>query len=240
MERELKEISKKRGLLRSQRKKSEFPEIALVGYTNAGKSTLMNRLSGSSTLAENKLFATLDTLSRQVNYGVGDFLLVDTVGFINKLPHDLVNAFRATLEETRYADLLLHVVDASSENRDSQMEVVRDVLAQLGAGGNPILTVLNKCDLCSEAIDNPGAVAISAKTGEGMELLKEAVTQKLSEMRADISVLLPLDSGAIVSRIYATGNVIECEYQENGIAIKASVSLQDASRLRALAIEIYQ
>jgi len=208
--------------------------VALVGYTNAGKSTLMNNLSGSDVLAENKLFATLDPKSRRVNYGNGEFLLVDTVGFINKLPHDLVNAFRATLEEARYADLLLHVVDSSSNNRTQQMQVVNDVLTQLEAINNPTLIVYNKCDIVNdsdEVIAGSDSVAISAITGLGMENLKNAITEKLSMRHKEITVLLPLDSGAVVSRLYSTANVHSCEYREDGILINATVTDEDASRL---------
>jgi GTP-binding protein HflX len=159
----------------------------------------------------------LDPVSRRVSFGSGEVLLVDTVGFINKLPHDLVNAFRATLEETRYADLLLHVVDTSSENREQQMEVVCKVLAQLGAGDKPILTVYNKVDVVGDATpkNDSDSVSVSAITGVGMEDLKNAVIQKLAEMRNEVSVLLPLDSGALVSHVYATGQVIDCQYQED-------------------------
>ena len=238
LEREIDKVKSRREVQRVARERSRIPIVSLVGYTNAGKSTLMNALSGSDVLAENKLFATLDPISRRVNFGSGEFLLVDTVGFINKLPHDLVNAFRATLEEARYADLLLHVVDASSDGRTKQMEVVSDVLAQLEANKNPILTVYNKCDVAGEAVEGAGqdSVAISAITGMGMDSLKTAITEKLSEMRVEISVVLPLDAGALISRIYANGHVHECEYKEDGIHINATVTMEDASRLRGIAI----
>ena len=239
LEKEIDKIKARRNVQRGTRERSQIPIVALVGYTNAGKSTLMNSLSGSSVLAENKLFATLDPISRRVNCSSGEFLLVDTVGFINKLPHDLVNAFRATLEETRYADLLLHVVDASSENRAHQMEVVNDVLNQLEANSNPLLTVYNKCDLTNEIIEKSDSVAISAVTGMGIEKLKDVIAQKLSAMRTEVSILLPLNSGALVSRVYANGQVNDCKYQEDGIHINAIVTLEDAARLRAVALEVY-
>ena len=236
LEKEIDKIKARRDVQRVTRQRSKIPVVALVGYTNAGKSTLLNHLSGSSVMAEDKLFATLDPVSRRVSFGSGDFLLVDTVGFIDKLPHDLVNAFRATLEETRYADLLLHVVDTSSDNRMQQMEVVEDVLNQIGAGSNPMLTVYNKCDATDETIDSPDSVAISALSGMGMDSLKEAITEKLADMRTEVSVLLPLDSGALISRVYANGQVHDCEYREDGILINATVTQKDASRLRASAI----
>ena len=239
LEKEIDKIKARRDVQRVARERSNIPIIALVGYTNAGKSTLLNSFSGSNVLAENKLFATLDSVSRRVSFGSGDFLLVDTVGFISKLPHDLVDAFRATLEEARYADLLIHVVDASSGNREKEMDVVTEVLAQLGVADKPILTVYNKCDLVSESVLWEGNINVSLITGMGIERLKSEVTQKLSEMRTELSVLLPLDSGALVSRVYTVGQVIECDYQEDGIYLKAIVPLEDASRLRASAIEIY-
>jgi len=235
LEREIDKIKSRRDVQRTQRERSNIPVVALVGYTNAGKSTLMNKLSGSDVLAEDKLFATLDPKSRRVNFGSGEFLLVDTVGFINKLPHDLVNAFRATLEEARYADLLLHVVDASSHNQQQQMEVVADVLKELEADKNPMLKVYNKCDIAGEIIPGRGSVTISALTGLGMEQLESAITKKLSELRVEIEVMLPLDSGALVSRIYESGQVHDCQYVDDGIIIRATVPPGDAARLRAAA-----
>jgi GTP-binding protein HflX len=239
LEKEIDKIKLRRDVRRAKREKSNIPIVALVGYTNAGKSTLMNHLSGSDVLAEDKLFATLDSVSRRVNYGCGDFLLVDTVGFIKKLPHDLVNAFRATLEEVRYADLLLHVVDNSSEDRTSQMEVVHEVLTGLEANNNPIITVYNKCDIVSDVFLNEDSVAVSAKTGMGMDSLKDAIAEKLSHMRTELTVLLPLDAGAMVSRIYSTGQVNKCSYKDDGILLTATVTLEDAARLRGNAKKIY-
>jgi GTP-binding protein HflX len=239
LEKEIDKIKSQRDVQRVARERAKIPIVALVGYTNAGKSSLLNGLSGSTVLVEDKLFATLDPVSRRVNFGSGEFLLVDTVGFINKLSHDLVDAFRATLEETRYADLLLHVVDASSDDLGQQMEVVSEVLSQLGVSHKPILTVYNKCDISGESIHEKDSVAVSATTGLGLDNLKQAVSQKLSAMRTELAVLLPLNAGALVSRIYANGQVTECHYQEDGIRLNAIVTLEDASRIRASAIAIY-
>jgi len=238
LEKEIDKIKTQRDVQRVARERSCIPVAALVGYTNAGKSTLMNTLSGSDTLTEDKLFATLDPLSRRVNFGCGEILLIDTVGFIDKLPHDLVNAFRATLEETLYADLLLHVVDASSGDMARQTETVDQVLAQLGAGAKPALTVYNKCDIQTPDHVHPergDSVFVSAVTGMGIESLKSAVMRKFAEERTEISVLLPHDSGALVSRVYDNGQVTSLRYQENGIALTAAVTLEDAARLRAAA-----
>lgn len=239
LEKELEKVKSRREVQRVARERSKIPIVALVGYTNAGKSTLMNHLSGSSVLAEDKLFATLDPVSRRINHGSGEFLLVDTVGFINKLPHDLVNAFRATLEEAKFADLLLHVVDASSVNKNHQMEVVNDVLTQLGANTNPTLIVYNKCDIAPEITGGKTNIAISAITGTGMDTLKNAIASQLSNTRTQISALLPLNAGSLVSKIYSTSQVNECEYKENGIFLTALLSVEDAARIRDLAIEIY-
>ena len=239
LEQEIGKIKSRREVMRGTREQSGIPVVTIVGYTNAGKSTLLNHLSGSKVLSEDKLFATLDPVSRRVVFDCGEFLLVDTVGFINKLPHDLVDAFRATLEETRYADLLLHVVDASSDSYEKQMRVVHEVLNQLGVDNKPTLTVYNKCDAAGEFISEKDSVCISARTGMGMDGLKDAITQKLAESRVEVSVLLPLNSGALVSRIYAGGQVLKCNYEEDGIEFQAVVTLEDASRLRAAAIKMY-
>jgi len=238
LEREINKIKSRREVMRGAREQSGIPVAAIVGYTNAGKSTLLNHLSGSKVLSEDKLFATLDPVSRRVVFDCGEFLLVDTVGFINKLPHDLVDAFRATLEETRYADLLLHVVDASSESHEKQMAVVHEVLNQLEVDNKPTLTVYNKCDVAGDFLPERDSVCISARTGMGMDGLKDAITQKLAESRVEVSVLLPLNSGALVSRIYAGGQVLKCDYQEDGIQLQAVVTLEDASRLRAAAVRV--
>jgi GTP-binding protein HflX len=147
----------------------------------------------------------------------------------------LVNAFRATLEEAKYADLLLHIIDASSGEHRRQMEVVDAVLKELGAGGNPMLTVYNKCDLAEDA----PAIAISAKTGLNLEGLKNAVTQHLSELRNVVTVLLPLNAGAMVSRVYEVGKVQTCDYREDGIYLVAEVPAADAARLKDAAVEVY-
>ena len=238
LEREIAKIKSRREVQRLARERSSIPVVAIVGYTNAGKSTLLNRLSDSDVLSEDKLFATLDTTSRRVLFDSGEFLLVDTVGFINKLPHDLVNAFRATLEEVCYADLLLHVADASSPARLRQMSVVTEVLGNLGAGEKPMLTVYNKCDNLNEKPEEEQDVSISALTGMGIEELKEALKTELSKRRISLSAVLPHDAGALISRLYARGQVISQEYREDGIYITATVPPEEAAGIRRAEIVI--
>ena len=177
LEQALAQIEKQRGLRRERRVQGAVPLVALVGYTNAGKSTLLNRLSGSDVLAEDRLFATLDPVVRQVALpSGGECLLSDTVGFINKLPHDLVRAFHSTLEEVRDAALILHVIDSTSPYQDVQVRVVEDVLAQLGAADTPRINVYNKCDAMAEPIPLRGEAArISARTGAGVDGLLQSV-----------------------------------------------------------------
>ena len=237
LEKEIDKIKSRRDVQRGARSRAKIPIVALVGYTNAGKSTILNYLSGSDVLAEDKLFATLDPISRRVSCDSGEFLLVDTVGFINKLPHDLVDAFRATLEEVKYADLLLHIVDASSENRRQQMDVVQDVLNQLNVGDKPTLKVYNKCDLLGEPFSGRENICVSAATGEGMESLTQAVAKQLTEVRTEVSAILPSNAGALVSSIYARGQMLDCQYLEDGIHVTAILSPEDAARLRAAAGE---
>lgn len=225
---QLKDVVKQRELIRTQRKKNQVPIIALVGYTNAGKSTLFNRLTSSGVLEEDKLFATLDTTTRKCELPSGrSVLFVDTVGFIHKLPHNLVKAFRATLEEAAYADILLHVVDASHENAELHMQVTYDELMDLEAADKPIMTVLNKQDLIEEAMPLSipyGAEAvlrISALEPAGVQRVLEAVDQQLDKMDTVVEILLPYAQGGLSSSLHQEGQIIEEEYRGNGIYIKA-------------------
>jgi GTPase len=215
---QLAEVRRRRSQLRDRRREGTAPSVALVGYTNAGKTTLFNRLSREQAVATNALFVTLDPLVRQVRLPAGQtFLLSDTVGFIDRLPHALVAAFRATLEEVTEADLLLHVVDVSNDEHDRQMEAVQRVLSEVGAASVPALTVLNKIDRLEAgtaealAARMPGALAISAREGVGLEALLRAITERLSlEMRR---VRLEFDESneqdrARVARAYRVGRVL--------------------------------
>ena len=189
LRKELEEIAKRRGLQRSNRKKSGLPLVSIVGYTNAGKSTLFNALTDSEVFVEDKLFATLDPTIRRCYLPSGDFmLLADTVGFIRKLPHDLIAAFRATLEEATYSDLLLHVVDASHPGKDDHCEAVAEVLKTLGLADKPIITCLNKMDLIPGnlereriRLDHPGAIPVSAETREGLDELLLTISKILKD-----------------------------------------------------------
>jgi len=189
LRKELEEIAKRRGLQRSNRRKSGLPLISIVGYTNAGKSTLFNALTDSQVFVEDKLFATLDPTIRRCYLPSGDFaLLADTVGFIRKLPHDLIAAFRATLEEATYSDLLLHVVDASHPGKDDHCEAVEEVLKTLGIADKPIITCLNKMDLIPSSLererirlDHPGAIPVSAETREGFDELLLTISKVLED-----------------------------------------------------------
>lgn len=189
LRKELEEIAKRRGLQRSNRKKSGLPLVSIVGYTNAGKSTLFNALTDSEVFVEDKLFATLDPTIRRCYLPSGDFmLLADTVGFIRKLPHDLIAAFRATLEEATYSDLLLHVVDASHPGKDDHLEAVEEVLRTLGIADRPVIIVLNKIDLIPGKLDrerilleHPGAIPVSAETREGLDELLKTISKMLKD-----------------------------------------------------------
>ena len=179
LKKDIESIRRQRALNRDRRQKNQIPVFALVGYTNAGKSTLLNRLTGAGVAAEDKLFATLDPVTRRLRLGEGEALLTDTVGFIQRLPHSLVTAFRATLEEAAYADLLIHVADAAHPDMDEQIRTVRRVLEEVGCKEKPVVHVFNKADLLADPLDLRGALAdcqpavlLSAKTGEGIEQLK--------------------------------------------------------------------
>ncbi len=224
LEQDLAQVDKQRGLRRERRKKDAVPLVALVGYTNAGKSTLLNRLTEAGVLAENKLFATLDPVVRQTTLPDGtEVLLSDTVGFINKLPHDLIDAFRSTLEEVSAADLILHVVDVSSAYYEKQMAVVEDVLSSLDAANTPCLVAYNKMDAAKETLPAPrqGHVCISAKTGEGMETLLAAMEEALNQGRRTLELLIPYDKYEAAALIKAEGRILSQAHEEEGTRVCA-------------------
>lgn len=228
LEAQLKEIKKQRDLRRARREKTGQTTVALVGYTNAGKSTLLNALSGADVLVEDKLFATLDPVMRQVELPENRrCLVVDTVGFIRKLPHQLVQAFRSTLEEALYADLLVVVSDFSSPEYASQRATVFEVLRDLGAGDKPILEALNKADRVNVTgvIEPADAILISAKQGKGLEALKAEISRRIAAMRHRAELLIPYDKGNVLSLIHAKGQVLSEEYTDTGTKV---VALLDA------------
>ena len=219
----LKAVEKQRGLRRERRQKEAVARVALVGYTNAGKSTLLNALTGAGVLAEDKLFATLDPVVRQVALPNGSqALLSDTVGFINKLPHELVTAFHSTLEEVRQADLILHVVDVSAGYYPSQMQVVEEVLASLGAGDIPCIRVYNKADQAQGPLPQDG-VLISALQGTGLEALLQAVEQALSARYKEISLVIPYDKYEAMALLQREGRILEETHEGAGTLVRAQV-----------------
>lgn len=231
---ELKTVEKQRGLRRERRQKEAVARIALVGYTNAGKSTLLNALTGAGVLAEDKLFATLDPVVRQVALPNGSqALLSDTVGFINKLPHELVTAFHSTLEEVRQADLILHVVDVSAGYYPSQMQVVEEVLASLGAGDIPCIRVYNKADQAQGPLPQDG-VAISALRGTGLEALLQAVEQALSARYKEISLVIPYDKYEAMALLKREGRILEETHEGAGTLVRAQVEESLLWRLKRI------
>lgn len=225
---ELEAVVTHRELTRSQRSRSNIPVVAIVGYTNAGKSTLLNTLTGAGILAENKLFATLDPTTRGLELESGQqILLTDTVGFISKLPHHLVEAFKSTLEEAVYADIILHVVDASNPAMDSQMYVVYDTLEKLGAGDKPIITAFNKTEIAGNKVlkdfKADKTVNISALHGDGLTELKDTIEEVLRESKIYIEKTYSYTEVSKISLIRKYGQLISEEYVAEGIEVKAYV-----------------
>jgi len=233
---QLEEIAKNRMQQRKQRDLSGIPKVAVIGYTNAGKSTLLNTLTGAGVLAENKLFATLDPTTRRLKLDNGfEVLLTDTVGFIRNLPHQFIQAFASTLDEVKYADLLINVVDASDPYMFDHIEVTENLVEKLGAGHIPIITALNKCDVANEkvfpAVKN--SVSISAKHGDGVADLVKLVFEKLTSSHIEAEYIIPYDQGSVVDKIYADvqTTVIETEYRDNGTYFKLLVSATLAGKI---------
>jgi len=234
LEDELEKVRQHRNRYRQQRRKTNIPVVALVGYTNAGKSTLLNALTNAGIYVADQLFATLDPTTRQLELPTGEtVLLTDTVGFIQKLPTDLVAAFRATLEEIAEADLLLHVIDGSHENAENQKRTVLETLEEIGAGEIPILTVYNKVDLLDEEnlqelknLADPSAIFISAKDGNGFTELIEAIAAGVAQSFQQVTVFLPYEEGRLVSMFHEKGHVEKLEHEEDGVRITGSLPKQ--------------
>jgi len=226
LESELEQVRQVRGVQRERRQKNSVPVVAIVGYTNAGKSTLLNRLTDAGIPANNRLFDTLDTTSRQLHVSDNlDVILSDTVGFIAKLPHHLVDAFRATLEELEYADLLLHVIDAADENREAHIRVVESLITKLAKPGIKVLQCYNKADLVSPQDIPVGedVVRISAKQGYGMDTLLKSIETALGHSRHHIVVTLPYSMGGMVETLHSGAQVKNVEYTGEGIVVEAVV-----------------
>lgn len=244
LNRELKEIEKHRGVLREKRMGTGVPVIALVGYTNAGKSTLLNTLTGAGVLAEDKLFATLDTTTRAVETESGaKYLFTDTVGFIQKLPHNLIKAFRATLEEAKYADILVHVVDASNPKRNEQMNIVYQTLKELGADNKPVITVYNKID--KEGVEKPlftdkralETISISAKKGLNIDNLLSKTEEIIKSFKRSIKVIIPYNMGQLLSVIHGSCEITLSENRDEGYYFELYADDEVENRLKQYIIE---
>ena len=238
---QLKDVENHRAELRRRREKNSVITVAIVGYTNAGKSTLMNYLTEAGVLAENKLFATLDPTSRSLKLPDGvTVMLIDTVGFVRRLPHHLVEAFKSTLEEAAQADTILNVCDISSEEAQLHLSVTRDLLKELGCGDTPIINVLNKCDLLTtplEEIDLGTSVRISAVTGEGIDKLLKSIEENLPVRVKKVKILVPFSEAGLVAEIRKGATLLSEEYTAEGILAEAIIDEKFWHRVRDYVVE---
>ena len=240
LEEQLRNVGRHRQNQSKRRRRSANQAVAIVGYTNAGKSTLLNRLTDAGVLAEDRLFATLDAITRRLQLPGGEAVfMTDTVGFVRKLPHQLVEAFKTTLDVVTQADLLVHVVDASSADPEGQIAAVREVIAEIGGGEVPELLVFNKSDLADPArllADHQGAVAVSAFTGEGVEDMLLTIGDRLRSTANVVELLVPFERGDILAQVHREGQVLSEEASEGGMALRARLDEYAASRLAEYAI----
>lgn len=237
---ELRKMNKNRAVQRAGREKSNIPVVALMGYTNSGKSAVMNKLlemterEEKTVKSQDMLFATLDTQHRKISLESGaEFILIDTVGFVSKLPHGLVEAFKSTLDEVKYADLLIHVIDASYDERDFQIDVTNKVINQIGAGSKEKIMAYNKMDIAMEKpldVSENEAVYISALTGDNMDLLISKIKEKIFADRVHAKLLIPYDKGSITSYLCENSEIITTEYTESGTLIEGYFSSEDYGR----------
>lgn len=230
LEKRLSELEHNRSIMRAQRDRSGLTKVALVGYTNAGKSTLLNKITGSDVLAEDKLFATLDPTTRKMELETGESILItDTVGFIRKLPHHLVKAFKSTLDEVVYADILLIVSDVNDPEVREHLEVTKSVIEELGASDKPIIYVYNKCDLTegiSYAILSDNSVCLSARSGEGIDVLLDMICTEIGKGKREYTLLIPYTEQSALNQLYKTYNVISVDYTDSGISVKVILDVK--------------
>lgn len=239
LQQELQEVRKVRAVQRERRVKNAVPVVALVGYTNAGKSTLLNLLTNAGIPANNRLFDTLDTTTRQLTVSdTCQALLSDTVGFIAKLPHNLIEAFKATLEELQYADVLVHVIDASDPEREAHIEVVNRLVAQLAGEDASVIECYNKCDMPHEDIARgENRVCVSARTGDGVPALLQTIERVLGKRLHTARLLLPYAMGGMVDTLHSQSKVLLCEYAPEGIEIEAVLDATLYGKLRQYIVE---
>jgi len=243
LEAELRQLSSTRQLQRRSRSRSGLAEVAIVGYTNAGKSTLLNRLTDAGVLAQDRLFATLDPTTRRLALPGGEpVLLTDTVGFVRRLPHGLIEAFKGTLEVAANADHLIHVVDAADVDPEGQIAAVREVLAEIGASHLGESIVFNKSDLAPDAArrlvaEHPGSVAASAVTGDGVDDLLDVLGDRLRTAAAPVELLVPFDDGATLAAVHREGQVVSSEATEGGMRILARLDAASLGRLRDVVVD---
>lgn len=241
LENDLAELEKRRDRLRSRRRKNGIETVAIVGYTNAGKSTLMNMLTNAGVLAEDKLFATLDPTSRALTLPDGrKVMLIDTVGLIRRLPHKLVEAFKSTLEEAAQASVILNVCDASDEHANEHLDVTKNLLEELGCAGIPVISVMNKCDKVGDIYSMPTfgkTVLISALEGRGLDALLDAVVKELPPTRRSAKLLIPFKDGALAARVRKEGAVEREEYRPDGLYMEATVSVSLLEELKDFIVD---
>ena len=244
LEGELKRLAKTRATQRKARRRRELPTISLVGYTNAGKSTLLNRLTHADALVEDRLFSTLDPTTRRLQLPGGEVaLLSDTVGFVRRLPHQLVEAFRSTLEEVAQVDMLVHVVDAGAPDAEQQIEAVRSVLREIGAAHQPELLVVNKIDLADPGVvddlvsSHPDAIGVSATTGEGVEKLDEVLGARLRALDPVVELAVPYERGDVIAALHREGDVLVEVHGDRETRVRARIPASGVSRFREFVVQ---